>query len=502
MPNHDQRADQHNDLRADARADTRADALVRWLTSGGDDRILPDAAGRNRYFATAAPFAGLAYGSSTINSISVDALAHLAATWQPLLTDTLTPTAYAAALAGLRQRLDAHYGDGSAAIIFAASGTDLEYVGLAAVPAGAGPVCAILLGRDEVGSGCIHSAAGRYFADRTATGAAVTKGAPIDARHAATRLVDLPIRNADGTPRSSAAVRAAIDTLADAAIANGEHPVVHIVHGSKTGLTLPALADCAALADRYGPRATLVVDACQLRISPAMVRAYLALGAVVLATGSKFAGGAPFSGFAFVPARIMRRAAPLSPGFAHLARRAEWPAPWPGRTILPHSANPGLLLRLVGALFEIDRFLGLPHLRVAEILDDFQAAIHHHAAASGLALLPTLPRPAACMASSLATLDLSALHPHLDFDAAAAIHRDLCSDAAAPLRIGQPVRTRRLRDGRFAATLRLALSMPMMVDHAALPRAASRARFAAELGSICGTIAGHARQQASLRNAA
>jgi hypothetical protein len=492
-------------MTASNRANPRAEILA-LLTTGGDDRIRLDDAGCNRYFATAAPFDGLAYGSSTISSISADALAHLATDWHPRLADGLAPDDYAAALAGLRKRISGHFGDGSAAVVFAPSGTDLEFIGLAAIPAGAGPACSILLGRDEVGSGCIQSAAGRHFADRTATGVAVSVGTPIDARHAANRLADLPIREADGSSRSSAVIRAGIEALADTALAQGEHPVIHIVHGSKTGLTLPSLADCAALADRYGASATLVVDACQLRITPEAVRAYLALGAIVLGTGSKFAGGPPFSGFALVPAKIMRRAAPLSPGFAQLARRAEWPTGWPGRDILPHSANAGLLLRLAGALFEIDRFLALSPTRVAEILSDFQAAVQRHSAASGLALFQTQPRATPCLAASLATLDFSPLRPGLDFDAAVALHRALAlgssSTPAAAFRIGQPVRARRLDDGRFAATLRLSLAMPMVVEHAALTLAASRARFDAELGLICTTIAGLAGQKASLQNAA
>lgn len=471
------------------------------LTSGGDDRIRIGADGRNRYFATATPFGGLAYGSSTISSISGDALDHLAADWYPLVAGPMTSTAYADQLATLRTRLVGHFANENTHIVFAASGTDLEYVGLAAAPTGSGPICAILLGRDEVGSGCIHSAAGRFFADRTATGANVVTGSPIDARHAANRLADLPIRHADGRPRKSAEIYADIENIADAAIAAGEHPVIHIVHGSKTGLTLPSLTDCAALADRYGSRATLVVDACQLRISPAAVRAYLAMGAVVLGTGSKFAGGAPFSGFAFVPADVMRRAAPLSPGFASLSHRAEWPIAWPGRDILPDEANPGLLLRLAGAMFEIDRFLALPTPCLTEIVDDFQAAIGTAAAAHGMTLLPTdVETP--CLAASLATLDLSQRRANLDFDAAAAIHRHLCLDGGAPMRIGQPVRARRGNSGSFAATLRLSLSMPRMVEHAKLSRPESRKRFCIELTQICRAIADQALFVAAERQAA
>ncbi len=479
--------------------DRVTDAVLACLIAGGDDRILPGADGRNRYFAGATPFAGLAYGSSTISSISADALAHLTQHWADAAMAPLSAQAYADALHALRARLRTHYGTPDTAICFAPSGTDLEYVGLAAVPAGAGSICAILLGRDEVGSGCIHSAAGRHFAARTAVGVAVEMGAPIDARHAANRLVDVPIRDATGQPRASAAVTADIIAAAEAALAAGEYPVIHVVHGSKTGLTLPAIADCRALAAHFGNAARLVVDACQLRISPAMVRAYLAMGAVVLATGSKFAGGAPFSGFALVPAPVMAQAATLSPGFACLSRRAEWPAEWPGQAALPDAANAGLLLRLAGALFEIDRFLALPPAHVAAMVQDFRAATRAAAAAHGMALLPVGAddggNAVPCLAASLITLDLGQQRPAVDFDAAAAIHRQFSLTPRAdhlPMRIGQPVRARRRDDGRFAGTLRLSLSMPMLAEHAALGRAASQARFTTELAAICAAIAWHA----------
>lgn len=486
--------------------DPTAARLLAMLTSGGDDRIRADANGRNRYHATIMPFSGAAYGSSTINSISVDALGHLAGHWYPRVAAGLSAIDYAAALDELRQRVSVYYAGESARVVFAASGTDLEYVGLATVPANTDTICAILLGRDEVGSGCVHSAAGRFFAERTATGIGVAVGSPIDARHAATRLADLPIRNADGTPRGSDVITADIERLADAAIAKGEHPVIHIVHGSKTGLTLPVIDDCARLAERYGARATLVVDACQLRISPAAVRGYLALGATVLATGSKFAGGAPFSGFALVPARIMQQAAPLSAGFTKLSRRAEWPVGWPERDALPDEANAGLLLRLAGALFEIDRFLALDGEQVSAIIADFRSAIISSAAATDLALLAAQPDQPEPLAASLVTLDLSHSRPHLDFDAAVALHRTLAladgDGGAAPFRIGQPVRTRRLDSGAYAACVRVALSMPMLVEHARLPRHVSQQRFDAELSRICSAIADQADAASLRRDAA
>src|SRR6187551_1574630 len=83
-----------------------------------------------------------------------------------------------AGLDGLRARLRAAYSlPDDCAVVFAPSGTDLEYVALACVAGQAkGGIHNVLLGADEVGSGCIQSAHGRFFADVTARGLAVSEG--------------------------------------------------------------------------------------------------------------------------------------------------------------------------------------------------------------------------------------------------------------------------------------------------------------------------------------
>src|SRR3546814_20972611 len=82
------------------------------------------------------------------------------------------PKAYAAHLRQLRRRIRKAYRVAhDVEIVFAPSVTDLEYVALAAVAGkAAGGTHNILLGADEVGSGCIHSAHGRSFADEPALG--------------------------------------------------------------------------------------------------------------------------------------------------------------------------------------------------------------------------------------------------------------------------------------------------------------------------------------------
>ncbi len=478
--------------RSHARDATR---LVAAIIGGGDARLHLDAQGRNQYYASAMPSDALAYGSSTISSISAHAFQTLMADWQGRLDRPLSPSAYADALQMLRVRLAECFGlherAQETAIVFAASGTDLEYVGLAAA-LDARPLTAVLLGRDEVGSGCVHSAAGRFFADQTATGARVVPQTAIDPAFADVELIDVAVRDENGLPRSSAAVAAELSRHVDRAVAGDRQAVVHVVHGSKSGLTLPALDDVEAMAARFNGNATIVVDACQLRITPGMIRRYLDIGCIVLMTGSKFAGGPPFSGFALVPAAVQRHARPLPTGFRRLAARAEWPTNWPGADCLQDLSNPGLLLRLQAALIEIERFGALPADSVTHVI----ARFNHHATRLvkrlGLGEVPGAGG-ASCLASeTLRTLDLSMRWPDCDFDTAKRMHADIARHShrrfGREVRLGQPVKSHRLADGRAAGTLRLSLSMPMIAELAALPPVALDERLERDMAVVGAAI--------------
>ena len=155
----------------DVRVDTVASAdPASIMTTGGDGRIdLDPATGLNRYHSAPRPSEALAYASSTANDISPQAFAHVGKVLAAIGPNP-SDEAYAAGLEGLRGRIRDAYGLGGdpgsgsgagVAVVFAASGTDLEYVALAA-GAGRAPngTHNLRLGADEVGSGCIHSAHG------------------------------------------------------------------------------------------------------------------------------------------------------------------------------------------------------------------------------------------------------------------------------------------------------------------------------------------------------
>lgn len=450
------------DLAEGIRIDATAQKAIRWMASGGDARIVLDpVTGLNRYYSAPYPRQTRAFASSTANDVSREAFAHIC----DLLEDA-EHTPYADQLSMLRRRIKRAYGlVDDCEIAFAASGTDLEYVALAlAVGQSAGGVHNILLGADEVGSGCIRSAHGRYFADTTARGIATRPGDTVEGLEKVT-LADVPVRCAQGKARSSTDICAAITTECELAIEADATILLHIVHGSKTGLILPALGELDVLLDRYAGRIVPVVDACQARITSPAIAQYVDRNAIVFLTGSKFMGGPPFSGFALIPAALIAQAKPLPAGLANVLRRAEMPDQWPGREILTDESNLGLSLRLEASIFELERFQAIPLAQINVLIDTFAKSVRQEICEPlGISLVETSGEPSdrknhALEMRTLATLDISSLSPGLTFDDATQLHRKL---ALSGVRLGQPVKAVRMPDYFWGATMRIGLSMPQM----------------------------------------
>ena len=473
---------------------------TRLMTQGGDARIVLDpGTGLNRYFSAPRPSAILAYASSTANDISAPAFAHVERRLGALAPGgAMAGEDYAAELERMRGRIRVAYGlPADVEIVFAPSGTDLEYVALACTVGKApGGTHNLLLGADEVGSGCIYSAFGQYFAESTALGHRTTPGAPVPGLgETHVEMLDIPVRDAGGRARASAEIAAAIGDAAGKARAAGRHALVHVVHGSKTGLILPALADIDALRREHGESISFVVDACQARITTPAIADYLERGAIVFLTGSKFMGGPPFSGFALVPRALALRAPARASGLATIFRRAEWPAGWPGAERLPDTANPGLFLRLGASLFELERFQSLPLDRVTRVILAFHQAVRSEIVdptpARRVAPYPPGEKETAdnhpIEMRTLSTLDLSRFGG-ATFEDSQRWHKQLLGHG---IRLGQPVKCVKLGDGvspSWGATLRIGLSMPMVTERAALDDAALAESFARDMERVAAAL--------------
>lgn len=486
------------DFSSDIPLDRHARETVRLLASGGDERITLDpVTGLNKYFSAPYPRGVQALASSTANDMSPEAFVRaVELAGAPVGT-------YANRLEALRARIRDAYGlEAGCQIVFAPSGTDLEYVALAAAThdAEAG-IHNVLLGADEVGSGCRLSAHGMYFAQTTGRGVPVTPGDRVEGLERVS-LVDVPVRCAKGLAHDSETIAAQVRAEIDAALAMGRRALVHIVHGSKTGLILPELPEIDALLAQHGDQVSLIVDACQARITGEALHAYLARGAIVFLTGSKFMGGPPFSGFALVPPQAAKAAGSLPAGLAQVFRRAEWPEGWPGRDRLADEDNAGLWLRLEASIFELERFQALPVGQVQRIVAAFQQALAARIVEPfGLKLVePFAPghegeaRIHPIEMRTLATLDLSRLPEARTFDQAQRLHRSL---ALSGLRLGQPVRSVRTSDGEWGGTIRIGPAMPQFVAWAALDDGALAQALDAAMGGIAEALVNHRVEKAA-----
>jgi hypothetical protein len=473
--------------------------LAALMTQGGDARIILNPETQlNRYSSGPYPRDILALASSTANDLSADAAAFLESKFGADAAKLSEGAPYAAFMDESRDMIRAAYGlAADIDIFFAPSGTDLEYVALfAAAGKATKGISNLLLGADEVGSGCIYSAAGCYFANETALDIAVTPGQPIeDMVHI--EMGDFPVRDALGTAFDSPGISAAMETKIAEAIAKNMHPLVHVVHGSKTGLVLPHLDEIDALMALFDKGVSFVVDACQARVTTSAIHDYLARGIIVFLTGSKFMGGPPFSGFALLPAGMAAVAAPLPKGAMQIFRRAEIPQGWAGRQQFDDSGNAGLALRLAASLFELGRFQQLPISEVKRVVGAFTAATDALAArlsvrkvgAAAPNELDELKEHPIEM-QTLVTLDLchnasGQQTRNLDFDNATTIHKALI---AKDVRLGQPVKCVKLENGQWGATLRVGISMPQLVRLTTLNDAEIADALEAQMNAIAAAL--------------
>ena len=344
------------------------------LVAGGDERLkLSAATGLNRYGTVPRPRPeAIQFSSSTASSIS-DYSFRLCASLQGRLLGRVVAHGAVAAephlmLADAVRReiarllgLDA----GSADPVLTASGTDTELLAVAlALAADDRPLANILIAPEETGRGVVLAGQGQYFGEQTSLGLPVRKGEALwPQRRFAIRTV--PIRDEAGRIRPVARISAETRLHVEAALAAGERVLLHLVLGSKTGISAPPLELIEELRALDPARVDVVVDACQLRVSPVLLGDLVRRGWMLQASGSKFLTGPAFSG-ALVLSTAMRErvegAASLLRQAPGISAPADWPPAWRER-LQPApagAASMGALFRWVAALCEAELLGTLP----------------------------------------------------------------------------------------------------------------------------------------------
>jgi len=278
-------------------------------------------------------------------------------------------------------------------VILAASGTDSELLALALGQAVSGnrPITTILLAPEETGSGVPMAAIGRHFAIDTANGHDVTKASPIYGFREDTKLVSIPLRDRFGEVRPSADVESDIRAAVDLAIVEDRQILLHALDLSKTGLLAPSLSLLRDLRTLHEDRVEIVVDACQMRVQPDVLHDYLAIGAIVQITGSKFLTGPPFAGAVLIPRQMstLLKSGTIPEGLDAYFSTGDFPRTASIARNLPPGANFGLILRWRAALAELNAFLAVPDERKTKVLVRFHEAVDQ---AIGSILVPGTTR--------------------------------------------------------------------------------------------------------------
>ena len=454
--------------------------VEQWLVDGGDTRLhLDPSTGLNKYGCPPRPRnSDFDFASSTASTVSwrgwtaARALAYRLAETDSRIWRGVTygreMDRVRAELLSLNDLTDMPGLD----VIFAASGTDAHLLVADLVgDATRRPLLCLAIEPEETGSGVPAALNRRHFSTVTALGERVEAGEAIGVGDGG--FVSVAGRGPDGSLRPQAEIAAELEAIIARADQAGRRVVLSVTDVSKTGLIAPDLETVVGLCWRYPDMLQVVVDACQFRLSPDSLRAYLDHGFIVAVTGSKFLAGPCFSGAVFVPARQARRlrARRPAPGLAAYSAAAEWPADWSAGVELPETANYGLLLRWEAALAELRAFRALDPSAVDAFAARFAEAVDG-ALAADPAFEPL----------SVRALDRAAIAAAPGWDArqtifpfllrrdgrylarpeTEAIYRQLAvSDAG--VRLGQPVACGE-RDGEPVSALRLCNSAPLIVE--------------------------------------
>jgi len=340
------------------------------LTTGGDARIAVDAAsGLNLYGCRPYPdLALLAYGSSTASVISTagyDCANQLRERLQEAIRSASPVAVYAHEIGRIRKELLrlSELPD-STEVIFSPSGTDAHSI--AAQYAGSGesmPARIVMIESNETGRGVAAALDGSRLAE--------SRGAQTP------ELVPVSIRLSDGSPKPQIDIDAEVTSLVGESLALKRRVLLILIDQSKTGLIAPSPGCVLALQHRFQDNIDVLVDACQFRLAPPALRAYLEHGFMVALTGSKFLTGPSFSAALLVPPQMAQRlsARPFPPALAASTARANWPANWTLPGHFAQTANFGLLLRWEAALQELRTFRSVPQALIASFLEDFASAI-------------------------------------------------------------------------------------------------------------------------------
>lgn len=358
------------------------------LVRGGDSRLTIDPiSGLNRYGVCPRPRPeAIHFSSSTASAVSEHGFlaCELLRRWardfvrSGVSEDEIRASIMDTIVRGLQDLLGLE--EAGSDVVVLPSGTDAELatVMMATAASGNRRLTSILIAPDESGRGVRMAASGQYFDSESSNGVPISKGArafggPEPA------VLEVPIRDRDCRERSLEEIDRDVNELVSAAIAAGDHVLVHVLHGSKTGLIAPSRDAIARLRREHPDRVDIAIDACQLRSDWLELGELVRAGCVVQTSGSKFLTGPPFSGALLLPTSYRGR---LEAVQEHLAKAPAvahsecWRGWWRGR-LERASAAPSAApsFRWIPALLEAELYRQVPREKIVDAMERFRTEI-------------------------------------------------------------------------------------------------------------------------------
>ena len=359
--------------------------LHELLTTGGDHRIaINPETGHNRYYCLPYPDPSLAtFGSTTASGISWNSHQKLEQLRNNLLHRiNFDPPdlIYRQEMNRIRNsllELCGFHGKNRPAVIFSASGTDLHFIAASLNRQNDRllPVV-IMVAPSESGSGVPDALKGHWpVGNRTPNPPLFTEiSANLENKP---DILSVHLRLNDGSLRHSREIDHEFEFLAKKWASQGRRVLIVMTDVSKTGCLAPSPACALSLFQKFPENITILVDACQFRISPETLKTYINSGFMVALTGSKFLSGPAFSGALLLPSQLdsCYRNLPMPPELKSSYNQGEWPLDWPENSTLLPISNFGLLFRWEAALEEWKGFLALPSPSITKFLLQFKHAL-------------------------------------------------------------------------------------------------------------------------------
>jgi len=360
------------------------------MSEGGDHRItLSEQTGLNKYGCSPYPSIILNYGSTTANTISLDAFKFVKMLYLNKLAQFNSKidyeNYYEIEIQSIKKEIKDYFDlNKQTEVILGASGTDLELLIInIGISSKEGQILNIILSPSEVGSGIKDAACGDHFSSKTALSTNnFLIGDSVDKEQdEKIETVFIESRDVNSELYSDEILLKKIENEIQNGLKNNKRVVLHTIYRSKTGAIIPSKSSTIYLLEKYKGKIDISIDCCQGRVSNDTIHDFISRNAMILYTGSKFVGGPPFSGALIIPQSLKDRVTKnnkISHELVNYFSKEELPNEWTINNLLfnkKNNQNLGLLYRWKSANYEMRRFSQISEQKIIEILSIFNDSL-------------------------------------------------------------------------------------------------------------------------------